>query len=428
MKSLSLAIVVVLTAFAAIGCGDDAGIAGAEDPGTSGPASESGAGPESGPESGDDSGESGSEAADTGAPDLPDSEPPTYDGDPLPPAAPGDWVWVDFPEAECIDGSAAGIGVRYGRSDKLVIFFEGGGGCFNEATCSLFYASFAHFDQLTFDLVWQSTVLQGGIFSTLAPDNPVRDWNFVYVPYCTGDVHIGDAPDTPVPGFAFGEPQQFVGFRNFGAFMDRIVPTFTDAPEVLVAGISAGGFGAAFNYDRVAEAFPAAAVSLIDDSGPPLTDDYLAPCLQARWRELWKLDASLPLDCAACFTDDGGGISALAAYLAQKHGDQRLGLVSAERDLTIRTFFGYGLQSPGGEHCPEGIVEQPMDGAHFEEGLYELRAEVLSHPNFASYYLPGTTHTALSFPSYYTTTVQGVRLVDWVASLLAGQTQHVSPI
>ncbi len=24
------------------------------------------------------------------------------------------------------------------------------------------------------------------------PQNPVRDWNFIYVPYCDGSVHMGD--------------------------------------------------------------------------------------------------------------------------------------------------------------------------------------------------------------------------------------------
>lgn len=25
------------------------------------------------------------------------------------------------------------------------------------------------------------------------PQNPFRDWSFVYIPSCTGDVHTGDA-------------------------------------------------------------------------------------------------------------------------------------------------------------------------------------------------------------------------------------------
>ncbi len=393
--------------------------------------SESDSSSESGSGSGEDStgdAEITSESDTSGGPDLPEDPPPeVFDGPPLPPASPGDWNWIDIPEAQCIDGSPAGIGVRYGNSDELVIFFEGGGGCFNPATCALFYASFANFNQLTFDLVWQNTVLQSGIFSTLVADNPVRDWNFIYIPYCTGDVHAGAAPDTPVPGYAFDQPQQFVGYTNVHHFLDRVVPTFPDTSHVLVTGISAGGFGAAFNYDRIANAFPATKVTLIDDSGPPLTDPYLAPCLQQTWRDLYNLDATLPAGCSECFGPDGGGIHNLANYIAQTHAEQTLGLISAEQDLIIRTFFGYGVQTENGPQCPDGIVELPMDGAYFQQGVYALRSEVMPHANWGSYLLGGVTHTYLSFPDYYLKTVDGVRLVDWVRAMLDGQPSHVSP-
>lgn len=398
---------------------DEATDATTEADGESGESGESSESNESGETEGEDS-EGGP------IPDLPEDPGEVYDGEPLPAASPGDWNWVDFPDATCIDGSPTGIGVRYGISDELVIFFEGGGGCFNEATCGLFYASFAQFDQLTFDILWQTTVLQGGIFSTTNGENPVRDWNFIYVPYCTGDVHAGAAPNTPVPGYAFGQPQQFVGYTNVHHFLDRIVPTFADTSHVLVTGISAGGFGAAFNYDRIADAFDTK-VTLIDDSGPPLTDGYLAPCLQTTWRELFNLDATLPADCSECFQPDGGGIHNLAGYMAEKHADQTLGLISSEQDLVIRTFFGYGLQNAESPACPGGIFELPMDGPYFEEGLYGLRAEVMPHEGWGSYLMDGFSHTSLSFPDYYSKTVNGIRMVDWVRNMLEGQPSHVSP-
>jgi hypothetical protein len=418
----------------ALGCADDGsanGDAGSEDeigPSESTESSTTDTDAESATDAGSEASESSAETSDGDPlPDLPEDPGEVFDGEPLPPASPGDWNWIDIPEAHCIDGSPTGIGVRYGISDEVVIFFEGGGGCFNPATCGLFYASFAQFDQLTFDALWQNTVLQSGIFSTLNADNPVRDWNFIYVPYCTGDVHAGAAPDTPVPGYAFDQPQQFVGYTNVHHFLDRVIPTFPDTSHVLVTGISAGGFGAAFNYDRIADAFPGTKVTLIDDSGPPLADAYLAPCLQTTWRELYNLDATLPADCAECFLPDGGGIHNLANYIAEKHADQTLGLISAEQDLVIRTFFGYGLQNANGVQCPDGIFELPMDAAYFEQGIYGLRAEVMPHDNWGSYVMTGVSHTYLSFPDYYLKNVNGVRMVDWVRNMLEGQTSHVSP-
>ncbi len=230
---------------------------------------------------------------------------PPWDGEPLPDGEPGQWQWVDVEGTECIDGSPTGVGVRYGEGDGLVVYFEGGGGCFDFATCSLFYASFANFDENAFDLL-VPTLLSSGIFAD-APGNPVRDWSFVYVPYCTGDVHAGARDDAEVPGFVGSH--QFVGYRNFGLDLERIGPTFADPSHVLVTGISAGGYGAAYNYDRIATAYGYAdiPVTLLDDSGPPMSDEYIAPCLQEQWRDLWSLDDTLPAGCAGCF-DAGGGL------------------------------------------------------------------------------------------------------------------------
>lgn len=338
-----------------------------------------------------------------------------WDGEPLPPEVPGAWMWVDFPESRCRNGTTTGIGVRYGASDKLAIFFEGGGACFNTATC-LLNDGFSNFGSLQFD-AWKLGIGVGGIFDKDADDNPVADWSFIYVPYCTGDVHAGDKTDAGVPG-VFGA-QQFVGYRNVALYLERLVPTFAAATQVLVTGQSAGGFGAAFNYDRIVDAWPEAQVTLLDDSGPPFTDMYLAPCLQAEWRELWNLDDTIPADCDECFGADGGGISNLALYLAAKHPDQHLALISSLQDAVIRTFFGYGMND-----CKGGL----MSGAQFEAGLHDFRDNVLGDdPAWGSYLISGSNHTVVGGPGYYSTKVDGTRLVDWIADLLQGQTVHIEP-
>nr|WP_276604062.1 pectin acetylesterase-family hydrolase [Nannocystis pusilla] len=201
----------------------------------------------------------------------------------------------------CRDGSTTGIGVRYGAGDDLVIYFEGGGACFNSDTCAL-NELWKNFGEFKFD-AWALGIGQGGIFDD-DPQNPVRDWSFIYVPYCTGDVHAGDRENVGIDGVLGA--QQFVGYRNVAAYLERLVPTFQDAGHVLVTGSSAGGFGAALNYDRIAEAFPGSAVTLLDDSGPPMSDQYMPVCMQL-WRDLFNFDATLPADCADCFGEDGGG-------------------------------------------------------------------------------------------------------------------------
>lgn len=86
---------------------------------------------------GDATAEGGS-AADSG-PQTPDASvgPPPFvaTGAPIT-AADGAWTWVGFPDSFCRDGSTAGIAVSLeSASNKVMIYIEGGGACFDSITC-----------------------------------------------------------------------------------------------------------------------------------------------------------------------------------------------------------------------------------------------------------------------------------------------------
>jgi hypothetical protein len=71
---------------------------------------------------------------------------------------------------------------------------------------------------------------------------------------------------------------------------------------MLLVGVSAGGFGAVYNYDQVAQAFPNQRVVLLNDSGTLLEDDEaMTVCLQLAIRLFFNIDSILPPDCADCF-------------------------------------------------------------------------------------------------------------------------------
>src|SRR5262245_12107786 len=49
------------------------------------------------------------------------------------------WVWVPIEGTMCADGTEAGVGVNFTtQSRELVIFFQGNGVCYDQATCSFF--------------------------------------------------------------------------------------------------------------------------------------------------------------------------------------------------------------------------------------------------------------------------------------------------
>jgi hypothetical protein len=349
-----------------------------------------------------------------GDPTTGDGDPTTGDGDPdpgdpLPPAPVGEWMFVPIEGMECRDGSQAGVGVRYAENSHLLaIFMEGGGACFNNLTCIANQSSIAagKFDPGPY----------GGLFNDENPDNPMMEYNFIYIPYCTGDVFFGSKPNGNVPGGP--QNQQFVGHDNVLIALERIVDTFPDVVDVVATGESAGGFGAAANYDAIAQAFPDLDVVVIDDSGPIFRDQYLAPCLQQQFRDIWNVDAAIPQDCSACFGADGGGLYHYLTYISLKYPNAPKGLISSHADSTISTFFGYGSNN-----CNAVFPSFP----NFQAALYDLRDNVLTGPDFGTFFKTGTTHTYLSKNDYYTLEVSGVLLVDWVADLMAGDVAHVAP-
>ena len=338
-------------------------------------------------------------------------------------AAPDTWTWIDVPEAKCRDGSSTGIGVRmHPGATQLAIYLEGGGACFHDASCAI-NDVLQSWSQTDFN-AWVAATGSAGIFDTTRDDNPLRGWNMVYVPYCTGDVHAGAREHVDVPGAAAPKDQMFVGYTNIGYYLRRLVPTFAGASHVLVTGISAGGFGAALNYDRIAQAFCGARVTLVDDSGPPMSDQYLAPCLQQRWRDLWNLDSTLPADCPACRGADGGGLVHYVDYLAKKYPSQQLGLISANQDSIISLFFGYGDNDCAGLTGPSA----PMAAATFEAGLEDLRANYFSRANLGSYIIPSVSHTWTTALTFYTTSVQSTPLPTWMNQIVNEQfPTHVDP-
>lgn len=339
--------------------------------------------------------------------DCTSSDPPFALGDPIE-APDRTWTWVPFDDAFCMDGSTTGIGVSLNPdSDLVMIFLEGGGACFDALSCGT-VANPRGFDGR--DFADYEIPLGRGLFARDDASNPLREASFVYVPYCTGDVHGGSNPAGP-------DGRMHVGYQNVTAYLRRLVPTFADddegvdAAQVILTGRSAGGLGALVNFDQVQRAFGCTPVHMLDDAGAVLSDTYLKPCLQARVRERWNLDAAIPADCATCSCEGGGGLWNVYPYLARRHPERRFGLISAMEDATFRQFYGYG-------YSPRCDFPMSMPGGDYAAGLVEVRERMAGDANFHTFYVPGSTHTFTY--GGLSTTVGGTSLMTWIAQLVSG--------
>ncbi|MCA9602241.1 MAG: hypothetical protein KC417_09465, partial [Myxococcales bacterium] len=261
-------------------------------------------------------------------------------------ANPGQWTWVEFPGTRCMrSNKPVGIAINPApadspNADKVHIWMEGGGACFNNTTCNPpelvqlltgETAFAAHVLGYT-EADMAKTIASARNLNRAAAENPFKDWNLVMVPYCSGDIHTGR-------GATYGNGT-YTGYSNMTAYLKRIVPTFPAAEVVILSGSSAGGFGAIFNYEQTQSAFGDVPVHLLQDSSPFVTGSAMTVCAQERIRSVWDLDPILPRECTDCTNPAKGGLSNLHGALMEKYPERRFGLIASTADETIRFFWG----------------------------------------------------------------------------------------
>lgn len=311
-------------------------------------------------------------------------------GDPIT-ATPEQWTYVPIEGAVCGDGSATGIGVNLSdKSKNVAIYFSGGGACWDNLTCFIAKtaANFDGYDEGAFQSE-ANGFLQTSLFDRGDPNNPFKDWSYIYIPYCTGDVHAGNN----VANYN-GKDAYHMGGVNYELALARIVPTFPEVARVVISGSSAGGFGAGVNFGRTQDAFGATRVDLVDDCGPPLPSPYLTETLEASWRSSWGLDKQLPADCPECLTD----LDALFSYYAEKYTGSRAALLSYMNDEVISFFF-------------------QLSGSEVAAGLDALAEKRIDPTTSMKYfYKNGSTHCLLTDP--YQKSDNGLVLMDWLTDML----------
>jgi hypothetical protein len=322
-------------------------------------------------------------------------------GDPILGLPAGAWTWVDFPDSACDDGSPTGIGVSPGPGPDLVVALDGGGACWDYLTCYVLdTASHGPWGAAEFARL-EASSLPGSVLDRTLPGNPWADATLVFVPYCTGDIHGGRNVATYVGP---GETRTYhhVGHANIVSFLRRLAATFPSPRRLVVAGGSAGGFGALVNYDTFRRYWPAAAGFMVDDSGPPLEPGAVPQLELDAWYASWRLDLVLDPICGpACRSGLSPGLQAVAA----KYPADRLALLSSLQDSVISGYF-------------------LMPGPVFQEHLLRMAADVLDPSANARYFfVPGSSHTMVLAPASFE---QGVPLLEWLGQQVSGDPAWIS--
>ncbi|MBK7060456.1 MAG: hypothetical protein IPH51_08080 [Rubrivivax sp.] len=309
---------------------------------------------------------------------------------------------------------------RKGKSRNLVIYLEGGGACWDDLTCTFPYDSRLPTGVPQFYSAAMASSEKpaqlGGLFNLNRSDNPVKDWDMVYVPYCTGDLHSGTTTGTYInaghPAYQH-LPGQFdirhQGFSNLMVVLDWVKRNVQAPARVLVAGSSAGGYGASINFPWVRTLFPAAQMRVLADASQGVTTpnwDQGTP-----GRGSWQVQLppwAINMNPAAVSGPE------LLRLAAQAHPDVRVAQFSTNFDLEQVQFYGVMKEYYGpGSACPYPVLDWNR------QMVSTMRSYAQTLPNYRHYLAAGTYHTILTGNDFYTERTFGVAFNDWLGAMVA---------
>ncbi|MBI3803668.1 MAG: hypothetical protein HY282_07880 [Nitrospirae bacterium] len=285
--------------------------------------------------------------------------------------------------AICLFGAEYQISIRRGASNNVLFYLQGGGACWSKLTCIDLK-----------DVTVRETAERSaptGILDPTRPDNPFKDWNVVFVPYCDGSVFSGDNT------LQYGDQTAYHhGLANLGAAITALQRTFPAPDKVLVAGSSAGGYGTVYGMMMAKLVLPNQSNWVLNDSGPGLQNpnDTLE---QPQRNQNWPFPHFLPESCTSC--------PAQPAYIYEwaisRDPNLRVGMFSSLQDVVIRSFL-------------------LLDASGFEALLRQVTDDMVSRvgARLHRFFISGEMHTILLDPGFYDLPLNGVSMAQWAGAMV----------
>lgn len=300
--------------------------------------------------------------------------------------------------------------VKGGKSNKWLVYFEGGGACWHPMNCLYVHTYNEQVTPIEY-IVGQSD--DPGILDADNDNNPFRNWNIVYIPYCTGDLHWG-ANDVPYPDFfgAYGGAPQTIrhrGFVNFQVVLKWMKDNANGAKKIFVAGSSAGGYGAIMNFPHIKEAFPRAKVNVLADASNGVSGGTFS--YEAM---VWNIQMPTFIPAFAGGYLPTMNLGQVVKEIAEFYPKSNVAQFTTAWDATQTSFYYIQANMLAPETWQTGWPSVWCDWNSAMLSLVDLADEAA---NYRYYIAPGIYHTILTSPAFYEEMTDGVLFFDWVRAL-----------
>lgn len=297
---------------------------------------------------------------------------------------------------------------RPGATDDLVIFLQGGGACWSD-----------------FCLAIDSAPPGIPLLEILNPElenNPVKDWDVAYVPYCDASLFAGDI-DVDEDGD--GSPDRFHrGLQNISAAVDQASRDFPSPSRIMLAGSSGGGYGTIVASQVVRARYPDAPIYIVQDSGLGIGKGMEDPEFIWELVDEFNARALIEATCGDCL--DSGHLTPMVHWILENDSNVWVSAFSTYSDLIIADIF---LQVGATAYRAALLEQSELIRADFPD-------------RWMPFYLEGVFHTTLlgsvegilgelpeegsvlegvvELGSMETTELEGVLFTDWMMGMLNG--------
>ena len=330
----------------------------------------------------------------------------------------------DF-DPKCVDGSPYKFFARRGTVNKLVMYYQGGGACWEQTTCSL------HTCDQSVDASDNPANRHAGFADLTNPANPIRDWNIVFVSYCSCDIHFGDAAQD----YANANPAaplhiEHRGFENAKVVEKWAREHFLAPDEVFVTGSSAGAYGAWFHAPLLQKVWPQAHFNVLADAGNGVvTQSFLD-----NFFPNWNFEANLPTDIPglADVLHNGTGIPGYTKLIAHQFPSTNWAHYATAFDGGAGGQTGfYNLMLHNNDVA--GAITWWEGSCAFRDQMRKQAIDTAAaidaaDKNYRYYIGSGSRHTMYGSDKVYNDTTGGVpTIVAWLDAMLASKPGAPSP-
>lgn len=312
--------------------------------------------------------------------------------------APGEFLTVEpGGETICSRGTPFRFFVAGGDPKKIVVDFRGGGACWNAVTCSIADAIFS--PEAPTEAEAKAFIESGatGIYDLANADNPVKGYTLVHIPYCTGDIHWGNAVVDYTPELKINHK----GYVNAMAVLDWIFERY-DPTDILITGCSAGAYGAIGHSPAIADHYPNATIRMIADSGCGIVTDNFFKDSFPNWNaQIPQIPGLAGKDILTLTIVD------LYTAISDDYPNVRFAEQTSAFD-----------QDQTGYYTAMGGTEADWS----PKMMTSLTDITAATDNFRYYMSPGPLHCLHPYDSMYTRVSEGVKYTDWVRDFMTAPT------